>query len=105
MAVGELRLLAVGAVILAFEYGAFRMIRRRLADRPARRALFLVGGAVALGAAAGAALWLPGLLPETPGSPASLVWSLFSWGLGLMAALVGLPALFAAALPGPERRR
>lgn len=98
----ETRLLLLALFFLAIDAGLFVLFRRRLREKPHLRVfLFLIGSALVAGGVA-AARWLPGKFPETPGSAASLVWTLGSWFLAGLLVLFGLPGVVAAILPGPR---
>jgi uncharacterized membrane protein YozB (DUF420 family) len=91
--VGALALLAICA-------GIFLAVRARLRRAPHLRArlIVLAGAFVLLGAFLG--LYLPTKVPDTAGSPASMVAVIVLWLSGAVLALIGLPALAAAVLGG-----
>jgi hypothetical protein len=86
------------AVVVAgvLGYGAFITAFRKARRSPARRRALIAGNAVALALGLVLALWLPMRMPETSGSPASLVAILLLWLVGGCLAFLGLAALLGA---------
>lgn len=90
------RILAALATIFLVAWGLFALARDRLRARPALRAPTLALGGLALIAAVVLWIALPTVVPDTPGSPAALVFSLAGWGLIGLLGLSGLIATAAA---------
>jgi len=92
------RALALGAAILTLTGFLASSVRQRARTSATLRARLIVGSVI--GAAVGAALafWLPRQIPETPGSPASLVGVLVSWIVGGGLLFLTLAALIGAVL-------
>jgi hypothetical protein len=86
------------AVVIAgvLGYGAFIAAYRKARRSPARRRVLIAGNAVALAAGLVLALWVPMRIPETSGSPASLVAIALLWLVGGCLAFLGLAALLGA---------
>ena len=87
--------------------GAFVALNtRKLAGQSPRARTRLIGGGL-MGAIAGAllAFWLPHRIPETNGSPASLVAVLVLWIVGGGLLFLGVASLVGALLARPARSR
>jgi MFS family permease len=93
-------LLAVAALIALPVFG---VARDRARAAPAIRARLLVASAIGVTVGLVAALWLPRRIPETPGSPASLVGVLVLWSVGGGLALLSAAALLGAIVARPNR--
>jgi len=91
-----LRFLIAVVVAGAIAYLAFRVANRRARHSPARRRVLIAVNAAALALGLVLALWLPMKIPETSGSPASLVAMLVLWIVGGSLAFLGLAALLGA---------
>lgn len=61
----------------------------------------LIRACIALGLGLVIALWLPGRVPETPGSPATIVALLVLWIIGGGLAFVGVTTILGALLARP----
>jgi uncharacterized membrane protein YedE/YeeE len=96
-------LLAVG-LVLGTVWMLAQAARSQLEDHPERRAWFAVGGVVACAAGAWLAFWLPHRVPETSGSPASLVLILVLWLMGGALIALGVGMLGGTVLAGFARR-
>ena len=90
------RFLIAIAIAGALGYGAFIAAYRKARRSPARRRILIAGNAVALALGLVLALWLPMRIPETSGSPASLVAIALLWMVGGCLAFLGLAALLGA---------
>jgi hypothetical protein len=97
-----MRLFLSAAMLLLALYWAIRETRRRLARKPEQRTRWLVGSWAYVIIGAILALWLPGRLPQTPGSPGTLVGMMLLWIVGGMMALLGIVGLVAIAWPLPS---
>ncbi len=84
---------AAAAIVLATLWMIVAETRRRLRRRPARRPGLLASAIAALVAGAIVAFWLPPRIPETPGSPATMVGMLLAWLMGGGLLLIGLGTL------------
>jgi hypothetical protein len=91
-----LRFLIAIVIAGALGYGAFITAYRTARRSPARRRVLIAGNAVALALGLVLALWLPMRIPETSGSPASLVAILLLWLVGGCLAFLGLASLLGA---------
>lgn len=87
-----LLLLAVAIVIAA---PIFLAARDRARKSARARARLILGATIGIAAGLVAALWLPGMLPQTQGSLTTIVGMLLLWILG-----GGFAFLFAAMLAG-----
>jgi hypothetical protein len=97
-----LRFLLLVAIAVALAYPAFLVAYRRAGRSRQQRRRLLAGNLAALALGLILALWLPTRIPETSGSPASLVAILLLWivggGLALLGLAAALGAFFARAL-------
>jgi hypothetical protein len=97
-----LRFLALLAAAVVIVYPVYARTRRRAqASAEARRRLIVrsVAG-VAVGLVV--ALWLPRYVPETPGSPGTIVGLMLLWLLGGSMAFLNLVALVGAIRAHPD---
>ena len=78
-----------------------RTIRNRASRSPAMKSRMLIGGCLSLVFGLVIALWLPGRVPETQGSPATLVAILLLWVVGGGLAYVGVVTLLGALFARP----
>jgi hypothetical protein len=76
----------------------FGKARLRARQSPELRRRLLVSGGLAVLAGAVMAFWLPHRVPETSGSPASLVLILLLWIIGGGLLFLGVMSLLGAAL-------
>ena len=81
-----------------------RTIHKRASRSPAMKSRMIIRGCISLVLGLVIALWLPGRVPETPGSPATMVAMLVLWVLGGGLAYVGIIAIVGAlfARPGAD---
>ena len=91
-------MLAVGGFLL---YTVYRTARRRAEQSPESRTWMIVRSAGGVAIAVIAILWLPGRVPDTPGSPAALVMFTLIWLLGGMMVIMGSASLLGAWLAKP----
>ena len=77
-----------------------RTVRTQASRSPAVRRM-LIGGGLFLVLGLVIALWLPGRVPETQGSPATIVALLLLWGLGGGLAFVGISVVVGALFARP----
>jgi hypothetical protein len=96
-----LRLLVFIAIAAAIGYVVFMSANRIARLSPRSRRLLLVGNVVAVALGLLLAGWLPTRVPETSGSPASLVAMLLLWIVGGCLAFLGLAALLGAFFARP----
>lgn len=88
-------------ILAAILWGIFTGARRTATlSRRARRGV-LAGATVGIVAAVAAILLLPRLVPDTPGSPAALVFITLIWLVGGVGLLMAVPALFGAFVAKP----
>jgi hypothetical protein len=92
-------LMAIGIAV-----PVFLRTRARAEFSAAARLRILVLSTVGLALGIGLALWLPPRIPETNGSPASLVAIVLLWVLGGSMAFLTLPALLGAFVAKPGAR-
>lgn len=85
--------------LLAWTMG--RRVHTRASRSPAMKKRMLVGGCLCLVLGLVIALWLPGRVPETQGSPATLVAILVLWVLGGGLAYVGIISVVGALMARP----
>jgi MFS family permease len=78
-----------------------RTIRDRACRSPALRRRLLIRACIALILGLVIALWLPGRVPETPGSPATIVALLVLWVIGGGLVFVGVATIVGALLARP----
>jgi hypothetical protein len=78
-----------------------RTIRDRASRSPALRRRLLIRGCITLVLGPIAALWLPRRVPETPGSPGTIVAMLVLWVIGGGLTFVGLTTVAGALLARP----
>ena len=78
-----------------------RTIRNRASRSPTMKNRMLIGGCVSLVLGLVMALWLPSRVPETPGSPGTIVMLLVLWVFGGGLAYVGLVAIVGALFARP----
>ena len=94
-------------VLVAIVVAAFLRVRRVARRSPGKRAGMIVFCLALLGAAAWLAFELPKRIPDTPGSPAALLFWLVPVGLAVLIALFAVPALlgalFCGSAPAPTR--
>jgi drug/metabolite transporter (DMT)-like permease len=85
--------------------GGFMFItaRERARQAPHLRRRLLLSGAVAAVLGAVMAFWLPHRVPETSGSPASLVLILLLWIIGGGLLFLGVASLLGASTASPSR--
>ena len=98
-----LRFLVAIVIASALGYGAFIAAYRKARRSPARRRGLIAGDAVALALGLALALWVPIRIPETTGSPASLVAISLLWLVGGCLAFLGLAALLGAVFARPPQ--
>jgi hypothetical protein len=79
-----------------------RSIRNRASRDPGLRHRLLIRGCIALVLGLVIALSLPGRVPETPGSPGTIVILLVLWVIGGGLALVGITTIVGALLARPS---
>ena len=79
-----------------------RTVRDRARQSPALRRRLLIRASVALLLGLIIGLWLPGRVPETQGSPASMVAMLVLWVVGGGLVLVGVTTILGALLARPS---
>jgi drug/metabolite transporter (DMT)-like permease len=91
-----LRFLLSMVIAGALGYAAYMTANRRARLSRRRRRLLLAGNAVAVVLGLLLAVWLPTRVPETSGSPASLVAILVLWMVGGSLAFLGVAALLGA---------
>ena len=75
-----------------------RTIRDRASRSPALQRRLLIRGCIALVLGLVIGLWLPGRVPETPGSPGTIVALLVLWVIGGGLALLGVTTILGALL-------
>jgi len=92
-ALHALLLLAVAALV---GYPIYARMRSRVRAGSTRRPVALAGAALAFAAGLALALVVPRHVPETPGSPGTLVAIALLWVLGGSLAFVGLAAFLGA---------
>jgi len=92
-ALHALLLLAIAALV---GYPIYARMRSRVRSGASRRPVAMAGASVALAAGLALALVVPRHVPETPGSPATLVAIAFLWILGGSLAFAGLAAFLGA---------
>ncbi len=80
----------------------FLRTRARAAFSSAARLRIITLSTVGLALGLGLALWLPPRIPETNGSPASLVAVALLWVIGGSLAFLTLPALLGALFAKPD---
>jgi len=78
-----------------------RTIRNRASRSPAVKNRMLIGGCLFLALGSVIALWLPRRVPESQGSPATLVAILLLWVVGGGLAYVGVVTLLGALFARP----
>ena len=93
---GRLLVFLVVAGVVA--YPVFAKTRERALASPADRSRLIVKGLIGVAVGALLALWLPHRVPETSGSPASLVAILCLWIVGGTLAVMSGVVLVAAFL-------
>ena len=79
-----------------------RTVQKQASGSPAMKRRMLIGGCLFLVFGLVIALWLPGRVPETQGSPATIVALLLLWGLGGGLAFVGVSVLVGALFARPS---
>ena len=87
---------AVGVGIVLWRL--FLILRERVRAEPGFRRALLIRGTVAIVAALAIGLAVPRIVPDTPGSPAALVFLLFGWMVAAMLGLLGIVATVAASV-------
>jgi drug/metabolite transporter (DMT)-like permease len=92
-ALHALLLLALAALV---GYPVYARMRSRIRAGASRRSVALAGAALAFAAGLALALVVPRHVPETPGSPATLVAIALLWIVGGSLAFVGLAAFLGA---------
>ena len=97
-----IRLLLLLAVAVGIAAPVFLSARDRARQSAATRGRLILGGAAGVAAGLVAALWLPHLVPQTQGSPATIVAIVLLWTLGGGFAFLSL-ALLVGALAGRRR--
>jgi ABC-type branched-subunit amino acid transport system permease subunit len=83
----------------------FLRARERARQSPQLRSRHMLSGAIAAVLGAVMAFWLPHRVPETSGSPASLVLILLLWILGGGLLFLGVASLLGAAMASPPSAR
>lgn len=78
-----------------------RTIRDRASRSPALQRRLLIRGCITLVLGVIVALWLPRRVPETPGSPGTIVAMLVLWVIGGGLTFVGLTTIVGALLARP----
>jgi hypothetical protein len=91
---GLVGMLAIGGL-------SFLNARQRAGQSGLMRKRLMVRGAVAAVAGAILAFWLPHRIPETSGSPASLVLTLLLWVIGGGLLFLGVASFLGAAAVSP----
>jgi hypothetical protein len=79
-----------------------RTVRDRARQYPALRPRLLTSACIALVLGLIIGLWLPGRVPETQGSPATIVAMLLLWIIGGGLVLVGVTTLVGVLLARPD---
>lgn len=97
-----IRVLLLLAVAIGIAAPVFLSARDRARHSASTRTRLILGGILGVSAGLVAALWLPQRVPETRGSPASLVGIVLLWVLGGGFAFLSA-ALLAGALVGKTR--
>ena len=90
-------LLLIAAIVAVF-IGA----RRKARESPQARKRLLFSSMAGLAVGLVFVFWLPRQLPETPGSPGTLVGVALFWVIGSCFIFFGLPALLGAILARPR---
>jgi hypothetical protein len=90
-----IRILAA-VLLLAMCVANFALVRDRVRRLPHLRTRIAVSAGALVATGVVLALWLSTRIPETPGSPASLVGVVLLWLVGGLLVMIGLPALVGA---------
>ncbi len=93
MNVRTLLLLAIAVAAAVF---IFRNVRDEARESPRERVRLIVGACLGLAVGALLAFWAPRRVPETPGSPGTIVAVVVLWVVGGGLMFVSLPALIGA---------
>ena len=88
--------------LIAMLVAAFLGARRRARQSPAARRRLVVGSVLGVALGLACIIWLPRQLPETPGSPGTLVGVALLWIMGSLFVGFGMPVLLGALLAKPE---
>ena len=96
-----MRTLFLLAVFVLVGWTMVRTTRNRASRSLAVKNRMLIGGCLSLALGLVIALWLPRRVPETQGSPATLVAILLLWVVGGGLAYVGVVALLGALFARP----
>lgn len=97
-----MRLLILVLVLGLTGWTMTRVIRDRATQSPALRRHFFIRGGIALVLGLVIARWLPRRVPETQGSPATMVILLVIWVIGGGLAFVGVATIVGALLARPS---
>lgn len=88
--------LLASLLLFALAYGIFRSVRRASEDSAAFRRRMLIGTPIGVGFALFIAFVVPRWVPETPGSPGTLVVIALLWVMAAVILMAALPAFFGA---------
>ena len=83
-------------LLIAMLVAVFIGARRRAAVARSARTRLLMSGVASVALGLVAIVWLPRLLPETPGSPGTLVGVALLWIMGSLLVGFGIPVLLGA---------
>lgn len=90
-------------LLLAFIGWAFLTVRRESRQSAAARRRFLLGGLAATAGALIVIFVLPRFIPETPGSPGTIVGVALLWVLGSVILFAAIPTFLGALFARPRQ--